>query len=322
VENLFVALLPKTRAPILVRYLAALGIIGLTAALRFSLDAQLHNYPLLLFIPAIFFIALLFDKGSGFFATIVSTLIAAYFFLDPPMSFQIGPAQVLPLLIFTLIGFMISAVTEALRETVQKLADAEQQKSLLLEELAHRTKNDLTMITSVLTLQARGQADPAARAALESAIMRVGVIARAQERLRGGHDGGTVELSDYLQGLAATLGDLLRDVRPIAVRVEAEPMEMNSSDAVSVGLIVNELVTNAFKYAFPDSRGGAVDVTVRRTPDGVCILVADDGVGCPAAPESGLGSRLIRMLAAQLRGTVHRDENPGGGCRVQVTLPL
>jgi len=265
---------------------------------------------------------LLFDKGSGFFATIVSTLLAAYFFIQPYGSLAISSAQVLPLVIFTLIGFAISAVTEALRQSVQKLADLEQQKGLLLEELAHRTKNDLMMISSVLTLQARSQTEPAARAALESAINRVGVIARAQDRLRSGDDGGTVELSDYLSGLVANLGDLLRDVRPIAVRVNAEPLEVTSSQAVSVGLIVNELVTNAFKYAYPEERGGTVDVAVARTTNGaVQISVTDDGAGCPESPKQGLGSRLVRLLAAQLGGEVFRQPIPTG-CRVCVTLPL
>jgi K+-sensing histidine kinase KdpD len=198
-EDLFATLLPKTRFPIVVRYAATLAILGITFALRLSLDAQLRNYPLLLFIPAIFLTALLFDKGSGFFATIVSTLLAAYFFIYPARSFTISPAEILPLLIFTLIGFAISAVTEALRQTVHKLAEAEQQKSLLLEELAHRTRNDLMMISSVLTLQARSQTEPQVRAALESAVARVGVIAKAQDRLRGQEDSGTVELSEIFR---------------------------------------------------------------------------------------------------------------------------
>lgn len=320
-ENLFLTLIPKTRAPVLVRYLAALAIIGLTAALRYSLSAQLQSYPLLLFIPAIFLIALMFDKGSGFFATVVSTLIAAYFFIDPPLSFEIAPTQILPLLIFTMIGFIISAVTEALRQAVQKIAEIEQQKSLLLEELAHRTKNDLMMISSVLTLQARNQKEPAARAALESAINRVGVIARAQDRLRGHQDSGTVELSGYLNDLITNLGDLLRDVRPIAVRLRAEPLEVTSSQAVSVGLIVNELVTNAFKYAYPGDRGGTVEVGVARMDNRVEISVADDGVGCPSDPSQGLGTRLVRLLAAQLGGQVDRPQ-ADTGCRVDVTLPL
>jgi two-component system, sensor histidine kinase PdtaS len=169
---------------------------------------------------------------------------------------------------------------------------SETQKSLLLEELSHRTKNDLFMVSSVLTLQARAQSDPNVRAALQAAVARVAVIARAQERLRGDNDGGSVEMAAYLEDLCRTLGDMLRDVRPIAVLVSADKLEVNSSDAVSIGLIVNELVTNAIKYAFPDDRGGTVKVSLSQTGGGVELVVEDDGVGCPPEPSQGMGSRL------------------------------
>jgi two-component sensor histidine kinase len=178
------------------------------------------------------------------------------------------------------------------------------------------------MISSVLALQARSQKEPGARKALESAVARVSVIAQAQERLRGAHEGGTVELEDYLQSLCSGLGDVLRDVRPIAVRVHAERLEVTSSRAVSIGLIVNELVTNAFKYAFPEDRGGTVTVILKREKDQIVLVVSDDGVGCPETPPKGVGSRLIQLLAAQCGGTTIRDTGAGAGCRVTATLPI
>jgi two-component sensor histidine kinase len=90
---------------------------------------------------------------------------------------------------------------------------------------------------------------------------------------------------------------------------------------VSVGLIVNELVTNAFKYAFPDDRGGTVLVAAARMGDQIEISVTDDGIGCPHDPKQGLGSRLVRLLAAQMKGSMSRPPVERG-CRVCVTLPL
>lgn len=320
-ENLLLQLLPRRRFPIALRYAATTAFVGIALLLRLALEGPLRDYPLLLFIPAIFFAALLFDKGSGFYATVLSTLLAAFFFIDPRYSFRVPGSDLLPLAIYVAIGFTISALTEALRKTVEKLSVAEEAKSVLLQEMAHRTKNDIAMVASVLSLQARGQAEPAARRALEAAIARVGVIAKAQERLRAAETGIRVDMADYLTALCGGLGDLLRDVRPIAVRVRADPVELTSSQAVSIGLIVNELVTNAFKYAFPAGQGGAVDVEFRRRDDLVEIVVSDNGVGCPAASADGLGSRLVRLLAAQMQGSVRR-EPADPGCRVAVAIRL
>lgn len=320
-ENMLLAILPKRRFPIVLRYAATCGIIGAAAMARAALDGPLRDYPLLLFIPAVFLSALLFDKGSGFFATIVSATVAAYFFIAPRYSFELAWGQGLALALFGAIGFTMAAVTEALRQAVQRLDAAERSKALLLEELAHRTRNDLTLIISALKLQARGEQDPAVRAALDAAIARVNVIAQAQDRFRADGDAGGVELSTYLQGLCEGLGNLLRDVRPIAVRLACEPMTLNSSQAVVAGLIVNELVTNAFKYAFPDEAGGVVEVKVSRRADELHIVVQDDGVGCGVDAPQGLGSRLVRLLAGQYRGTVSREPRTRG-CRVTVTLSI
>lgn len=320
-ENLILALLPQQRFPVLLRYAATTAIIGVAFLVRLALEEPLERYPLLLFIPAVFLSALLFDKGSGFYATVISTLLAAYWFIEPHFSFVVPLKEVIPLAIYVGVGFMISLVTEALRETVDKLTHAERAKGVLLQEMAHRTKNDLAMVASVLALQARGQSEPAAQAALEAAIARVGVIAKAQERLRGGEEGVRVDMPDYLRALCGGLGDLLRDVRPIAVRVRSDPLELTSSQAVSIGLIVNELVTNAFKYAFPDGKGGAVDVELQRAGEAVEIVVRDDGIGCAPEAADGLGSRLVRLLARQMEGSVRREpEQPG--CRVVVELKV
>lgn len=322
-ENVIVALLPRRRHSVLVRYSVSLAIVGVVFLLRVALASQMKNYPLLLFIPAVFLVALLFDKGSGYFATVVSALLAAYFFIAPRNSLALGPTDYLPLALYVAIGVGISSVVEALRRTMQRLERARSQTALLLEEMGHRTRNDLMMISSVLSLQARGQQDAKVRAALESAVSRVAVIASAQERLhvtRADHQ-GRVELSGFLTALCTGLGNLLRDVRPIAVRVEAAPVELPPSRAVAVGLIVNELVTNAFKYAFPDGAGGAVVVSLQPAGKRLHIVVTDDGIGCPVDPNGGTGSRLVRLLASDLGGEMERMP-VDTGCKVRVTIPM
>ena len=119
--------------------------------------------------------------------------------------------------------------------------------------------------------------------------------------------------------LCRGLGDLLRDVRPIAVRVTCDAIDVPSSVAIHVGLIVNELVTNSLKYAYPGERGGVINVTVARAGPEVTVIVKDDGVGCPDGVEPGLGSRLVRLLAKQMGGSV-RHESVGKGFCTHVTL--
>jgi two-component sensor histidine kinase len=321
-ETLLLALLPRRRYPVLLRYGTTAVIVGFAFLLRLILDEPLHGYPFLLFIPAVFLSALLFDRGSGFFATALSTALAASFFMEPGGTLGDRAGQLVPLAVFVVVCMSITVLTEALRLTLEKVTIAERSKDLLLREFAHRTKNDLTMIASVLHLQARAVVNPEARAAFDAAISRVQVIAQAQEQLRLVDGHGEVDMRAYLSKLCARLGDLLRDVRPVAVRVEAEDVKLSSADAVPIGLITNELVTNAFKYAFPGNRGGAVDVRFRKMGESrIELEVRDDGVGCPDQAPEGLGSRLVRLLVEQMRGTLHREStNPG--CRVVAELEI
>ncbi len=320
-EKLFVALRPRRRYPLAVRYGLTVLIVGIAFLLRLSFNEQLKAYPILLFIPAIFLAAFLFDKGSGYFATIISTLLAAYFFIPPQRSFEVDPEHMFPLLIFVGIGAAISIGTETLRDTIDKLAAAEKEKTLLLEELAHRTKNDLMLITSVLTLQARRTDNDLARAALESAIARVAVIIKAHERLDSLGSSGIVEAGAYLEALCTGLGNLHRDVHPIVVSVKADRIDLMASQAVSLGLIANELVTNSFKYAFPGERGGVVNVGLRRQNGTLILTVTDDGIGCDLHDSPGQGSHIVRLLAQQWGGQVEYG-SPDKGHGVTVHLPL
>ena len=319
-ENLFITLVTRHRYPIWARYVGALVIVAIAFSLQIAMADQLRAAPLLLSVLSVFIAALIFDRGTGFFATFVSAGLVFYFLAEPSGSSSIETVNIIPLLLYVATGCAISAVTEALRNSVSKLSKAEAEKSLLLDELAHRTKNDLFMISSALNLQARSQSDPTAKAALLSAVTKVDVIARARDRLISSRDGDMVELSSYIDDLCHCLGDLLRDVRPIAVRVTADTIEVTSSQAVSIGLIVNELVTNAFKYAFPDESAGTIAVTLTRQGALLRVVVADNGIGCPPTSDRGLGSKLVQLLAAQLEGEVVQSSNTPG-CRVTVTFP-
>jgi two-component sensor histidine kinase len=319
-EAIVLRLLPRRRLPVFVSHAGAATIVAVSAAIRYALGGSLIGYPVLLFVPAVFLCALLFDRGAGYAATILSAVIARIFFMEPGLSILPGSASWLPLLIFLIIGFTISAITEALRHTVRRLDQAERSKSLLLEELAHRTKNDLAIIGAAITLQSNASVDPAVKAALGQAHARVMIVASAQDRLRGDFTNSVrLDLAAYVEELCTGLGDLLRGLRPIAVRVDCASAMVPGSTAITVGLVVNELVTNCFKYAFPDDATGTVRVSIAVEGRRIVIDVDDDGIGCPEDFTPGLGSRLVRMLAQQKAGTMTR-EDLSPGCRVRVDL--
>ncbi|SPP97072.1 Putative Sensor protein (fragment) [Bradyrhizobium vignae] len=225
----------------------------------------------------------------------------------------------IPLVLFVLTGICIAAVTELLRHTLQKLAEANRYSEVLLQERAHRTRNDLATIVSVLRLQARSATDPAVQAAIASAVSRVDVVAKVHDRLRDTADSNRIDLAAYIEALCGSLANFHRGVRTISIGVHCENIEVRSSQAASIGLIVNELVTNCFKYAFPEGRRGAVEVDVRAKDDSILVTVQDNGVGCPLEGKSGLGTRLISLLASQMKGAVTRRPL-SEGCEVQVSL--
>lgn len=313
-------LIPKRRLPLPLQVPLGAAFAGTGLLIQLSLNPIIGGFPLLMFIPAVFLSALTLGKAAGTVTTLLGASLAAYFIVEPKLSFNVGPSATLALIIFVTVGIGISLVLEALRQTIEKLDESEASKALLLEELAHRTKNDLAIVSSAITLQRNASSDPEVREALDAANARLLVVARAQERLRGGKAEGRLDLDAYIKGLCHDLGDLLRDVRPIAVRVSCPRLLVQPDLAVNVGLIVNELVTNSLKYAFPDETGGTIEVDVTAAPPRLIIEVRDDGIGCGNFEKPGLGSKLVKLLAKQLAGIVEREAgNPGYVVRIALT---
>ncbi|MEW5773613.1 MAG: histidine kinase dimerization/phosphoacceptor domain -containing protein [Thermodesulfobacteriota bacterium] len=195
----------------------------------------------------------------------------------------------------------------------ERLRSSLREKEVLLKEVHHRVKNNLQVVSGLLFLQADSLEDPAARAALEESQNRIASMALAHEALYGSDDMARVDLKDYVDRLMSRLVSSLGDkgVR-VAVEVSAAPLPLTK--AVPCGLILNELVTNALKYAF-DRPGGTITVATRRDGPMVELSVADNGRGLPAhiTPENAatLGLQLVANLTAQLRGTLRIGRENG-----------
>jgi two-component sensor histidine kinase len=313
-------LLPARPQPAFVRYGATTIIVLVCFLLQIGVQYQSAFFALFLFLPGIFLGAVLFDRGSGFYATALSTLLSLVA-INPSSRLGIAPQQIVPVVLFVLIGLAIATVSEALRSALERAQAAEQALTLRLEELNHRIRNNLAIITSVLELQARSHKEEQVKLAFASAVGRVNVIANAHDHLLPQDPHASIEMREYLTRCCQNLGDALRDVRPIAVNVDVANILLRSDKAVAIGMIVNELVTNAFKHAFPGDRAGAVTVSLQPTnPKELTLIVEDDGTGCPPNAEENLGSRIIRLLVRQVGATM-KMENANPGCRAVVILP-
>jgi PAS domain S-box-containing protein len=216
--------------------------------------------------------------------------------------------------------------TERLRAQ-QRLKDALLEKTALLNEVHHRVKNNLQVITSLLNLQADFAADPRLRAILAESCGRVKAMALTHQLLYERKDFLRVDLSDYLTRLVQSIRATYRGTGDrIALRMElpASGVMVDLERAVPCGLLVNELTTNAFKHAFPGERCGEIVIgLVECDDDQIRFCVADDGVGLLPAAElagsSSLGLQLVQLFVEQLHGvlTIGRET----GTRFSVSFP-
>jgi two-component sensor histidine kinase len=194
--------------------------------------------------------------------------------------------------------------------TDRKAAQARQTE--LYEELNHRVKNNLTLVAGVLQMQAR-RAEPGVREQLIKAADRVQSIAQVHQALYRGARSEDVDFATYLKDLCASLSRSLVSDGRISLEVEAEPAELPITTVIPLGIVVNELVTNAVKYAYPPPQTGVVSVDFRRNDAGFRLTVGDAGQGLPeqAATNRGLGMTLVSSLVRQLHGEMVPRHNPG-----------
>jgi two-component sensor histidine kinase len=197
------------------------------------------------------------------------------------------------------------------------------EREVLLREVNHRVGNSLQIIASLLHLQASSAAEDDVKAALTNAMGRVAAVAQVHRRLYTSHDLKSVLLNQYLDALLEDLRRSAEGNRMSRLTLKCEPIEIDPDRAVAIGIIVNELVMNAVKYAYPDGAGPIhVDLTGRGSELELCI--ADDGVGLNAKADprsTGMGQRIVTAMAAKLAASVERDP-AHSGTRIILRFPL
>ena len=196
------------------------------------------------------------------------------------------------------------------------------EREVLLREVNHRVGNSLQIIASLLHLQATSSTQEDVKVALTHAMGRVVAVAQVHRRLYTSHDLNSVMLNQYLDALLDDLRRSAEGNKISQLTLTAEPIEIDPDRAVAIGIIVNELVMNAVKYAYPDG-SGPIHVDLRAERDDLELSIADEGVGASAASDprsTGMGQRIVNAMAAKLEASVSRNPNHPG-TRIVLRFP-
>ena len=189
------------------------------------------------------------------------------------------------------------------------------EKEFLLKEIHHRVKNNLGVVSSLLELQAAQNDDPNVIEAMKQSQNRVYSMGMIHQRLYQGKNLATVEMKDYFKNLGQHILDSFGVVDRVNIEFDMEAIEIDVDTAIPLGLIVNELLTNSLKYAFPNVRKGKIKLSLQRTAAEILLLeVADDGVGKQEDnlnKGTGFGTQLIKLLMQQLNGEMKFQSKEG-----------
>lgn len=200
------------------------------------------------------------------------------------------------------------------RKKINALLSAKNDENeLLLKEIHHRVKNNLEVVSSLLALQSAQIDDPKVKDAMLEGQNRVHSIGIVHQKLYQGTNIAAVEMKDYFINLSDSILDTFGADDRVTIECAMNQLELDIDTAVPLGLIVNELLTNALKYAFPDGRKGKIRIEMNAQEDAsISLKIADDGIGISGAAQgTGFGSQLVALLTRQLDGSLRQEANDG-----------
>jgi two-component sensor histidine kinase len=321
-----------TRSPVL-RYGIAVAAVALALLAARLLETPGEDHLLLLLLAAVVLSAWLGGFGPVLLATALSAL-AHSALRRPPASVLVEPTweHGWALGVFLVLSVFV-AVLEAARERTARdrehllaqLQASLQEKDTLLREIHHRVKNNLQVISSLLSLQGEATPDPRVQAVVQVSQDRIQTMALIHDHLYRSDTLARVNLAPYL----ATVASHLRQVycpEPSRVALHAAFAELwvDLDTAIPCGLILNELLTNCCKHAFPGGRAGAIHLELQATSaQEITLTVRDTGIGLPDGLEvqtsASLGWQLVQLLTEQLGGTLALTR--GGGTTITLRFP-
>ena len=305
--------------PALLRYLCGLGVWVISFTLRLLMQPLTPLSPFLLFIPGLMLVTWLWGRGPTLLYLATTTIVASVYFVPRDELFHFtDPIEVTTSLQFIFVAIPVIYIVERLVEArgqldtqLQSITQLSAQQQTLLEEINHRVKNHLQ---AIIALTPTGQDER-----IDQIRLRMLVLARVYDKLGLRSAGAKVDAESFLAELTS---DLQRSLAPnglVALDCAVACGPLGSKEAVFLGLIVNEAVSNALKYAFPEGRG-EIHISLHAHSGKRTLIVQDNGAGDAGKTKgSGQGRRLMSRLAKDLAGEVRIGGSPGY-C-VNVTYP-
>ncbi len=199
------------------------------------------------------------------------------------------------------------------------------EKEWLIREVHHRVKNNLQMVTSLLNTQTNYLQDEAAILAVKDSLRRMQVMSLIHKKLYQDENISSIGMPDYINELVRYLHESFNTGNRIVFEQTIEPLDLDVSQAIPLGLIINESIVNAIKYAFPDEQAGKVSISLQHDgPDHLLLSISDNGIGLPAGLDivkhNSLGLDLVQGLAKQLNGSLHIENNKGVHIKVKFII--
>jgi two-component sensor histidine kinase len=219
------------------------------------------------------------------------------------------------------LGELDARLLATTQESLAEQRKAASEREVLLREIYHRVKNNLQIVQSLLRLGSRNLNDEQ-REPFESAVRRIGAMARVHTLLYNSPDLASIDFKEYLEGLIREIADAFAgDERGIVTELEADTMRVPLDTAVPLAFVAAELMTNAYKHAFPGDRGIITVAATRKDGQGT-LTIADNGVGfsAEAIPGRPLGLTIVTKLVQQIGGTFEQPE--AGQAVFRITFPL
>lgn len=281
--------------------------------------------PFALVFVAVVGAAVLAGWRSGLLALIVGQLLVWYFIIPQSWSFVIENSTLAAALLLATAAELLILIIITLyqREVALAWSKREGQMGLLekaLAEIDHRTVNNYEAVLALILAQAKATGDQPVKEALQKIADRIKAIANASRRLAATSESlEKVRLDEHLRELCAQIEEGLARGN-VGLECEFTKVSLEPDQTTAVSMLVNELVTNALKHAFPDGRDGVVRVALTQVAGGLDLVVKDNGVGLKSSPRTqstGLGSRLVDTFVRQLRAK-HEVETGDAGTRHRI----
>ena len=231
---------------------------------------------------------------------------------------QKGKTQTLIIIIASLLAVLLIALLYFFnknKKTTRIIKAKNAENVLLLKEIHHRVKNNLELVKSLISLQSADLEDSATKDAMIASQNRVQSMGIIHQKLYQGENLGSIDMKDYFVNLSDGILDTFNAEDKVKIECAMDQLELDVDTAVPIGLIVNELITNALKYAFPEDSKGKIEISLSKpNPETLTLKVIDNGIGKVegSSPKgTGFGSQLIKLLTLQLNGVMEENHENG-----------